>query len=395
MNGYKNNSAKIDYLLKIWYAENFDKSFIGKANLDLNEIVQMSSPGTKQDYISNAEAKQTAKISSTEIVLDKNQDCLQAIFWYNTGCYDLSNYQSGIVNNNYKNEIKKSITNFKNQSGKTVVFMTGNLVGKEWELNYLRTAIMKISKENDLTEDCSTSIKRIYYGLKKRRDQLIYDIKFFLNNGAEEIYLMKGQEEFRVAKVTGIDILQDVLNMVKDPRVKYICEGTETRVNLIKKNAGKATTYNVIKLQTNLSSKSENIAVMEKINNTEERADATFICGGNYTAAIKNEKIFFPSGQLNFFNAAKGNNPKFMTNDGNIFQIYAEGNHDLTVVKGGQQLFEPNAALINEMYLENKKTVALGEVIKDKITEKQRALMSDKIHVSHKIKPQKETDNQK
>ena len=384
---------KIDYKYDpeedIFYKENFDKSFIGKANLDLNEVVQMSSPGTKQDYVSNANDKQTAKISSTEIVLEKDQECLQAIFWYNTGCYDLSNFQSGIINNNYRNKLKKNIEKFKEQNGKTVVFMTGNLIGKEWELNYLRTAVMKISSENNLQEGAETTIRRLYYGLKKRREQLVNDIKFCLNNGAEEIYLMKGQEEFRVSKVTGIDILQDVVNIVNDPRVKYIKEGTETKVNIIKKVKGKSTIYNVIKLQTNFSSKSENVAVMERINNVEEKADASFICGGNYTAAIKNENIYYPSGQLNFFNATKGSHPKFMTNDGNIFQIYAEGNHDLNIVKGGQQLFEPNAELINALYLENKKTKALGDVLIAQIQEKQRALMSDRIHVSHKVKHQK------
>ena len=50
INSFKNNAEKIKYLLDIWYAETFDKSYIGKMNLDNNDIIEMSKAGRLSDY---------------------------------------------------------------------------------------------------------------------------------------------------------------------------------------------------------------------------------------------------------------------------------------------------------------------------------------------------------
>lgn len=393
MDNFKNNNAKISALWDKWYPATSDKAFIGRTNLDLNEIVEMASLGTIPNYIEAIQEKQTDRISNVEITLEANQECLQAVFWYNTGSFDTSNYQAGIIDNSYREDLKRDIQKFDKTEGKIAVFMTGNLIGKEWGLKNLINSALKVctEKSNELSQGESKVLTILFYGLKKRIDKLTKDIKFCLYNGADEVYLMKGEEEFEVLKKLGIDVLDDICKNLHDSRVKYIREGTETRVNLIKKNKGKSNTYNLIKFRTNNSSKSENVAIMEKPreNMFETKPDATFICGGNYTASIKNENIFFPAGQLNFMNARKGANPKFMCNDGNIFKICPEGNHCLSICSGGQEMFDNNAQLINEAYKTKKLNKAIGESIKSLIDEKIAKIMSEKVSV---IKTPKRND---
>ncbi len=386
MDGYKNNAQKINALWEKWYPATSDKPFIGRTNLDMNSVVEMASLGTIPNYIEEIKSKQTERISDVEIVLNNNEESLQAVFWYNTGTFDTSNYQAGLIDNSYRDDLKRDITRFNNDVGRTVVFMTGNLIGKEWGLNHLIKAAIKVCTDTSLEEKEEegekSPIRILFFGLKKRIDKIIKDVKFCLNNGAEEVCLMKGEEEFEVLKKLGIDVLGEIKNFFKDDnRVKYISEGTETRINIIKKQKGKPTLYNVIKIKTNNSSKSDNVAVMEKFkeNLYETKPDATFICGGNYTASIKNENTFFPSGQLNFMNARKGSNPYFMFNEGNIFKIYPEDTHSLTVVKGGQELYEDSALLINETYKKKKLNEALGNYIKTRIDDKIAKMMSEKV----------------
>lgn len=383
MENFKNNKAKISTLWEKWYPATSDKAFIGRTNLDLNEVVEMASLGTIPNYIEAIQEKQTERISKVEIVLENNQQCLQTIFWYNTGCFDTSNYQAGIIDDSYREDLKRDIQKFDKQEGKIAVFMTGNLIGKEWQLNNLIKAALKVctDKSNEITEAENKTLRILFFGLKKRIDKITKDIKFCLYNGADEVYLMKGEEEFEVLKKLGIDVLADISNALNDPRVKYISEGTEARINVIKKAKGKASTYNLIKIRTNNSSKSQNLAVMENLkeNAYETKPDATFICGGNYTASIENESTYFPSGQLNFMNTRKGTNPNFMFNEGNIYKIYPEDSHCLTVVKGGQEMFDKNCELLNELYKHKKLNEALGKYIQEKIDEKITKTMQDKI----------------
>ena len=45
INSLKNNNEKIKYLMDCWYSETFDKKYIGKINLDYNDIIEMLKPG--------------------------------------------------------------------------------------------------------------------------------------------------------------------------------------------------------------------------------------------------------------------------------------------------------------------------------------------------------------
>ena len=94
-----NNQNKIDYLLDIWYKETFDSEFIGKLNLDRNEFVKSTKPGTFADYLEHVQKKSFGKISNHVITLSPEQKALQLVFWYYTGCLDSSNFLSGVLEN--------------------------------------------------------------------------------------------------------------------------------------------------------------------------------------------------------------------------------------------------------------------------------------------------------
>ena len=130
----------------------------------------------------------------------------------------------------------------------------------------------------------------------------------------------------------------------------------------------------------------------------DEISDLYFYCNENYTSAIKNENVYFPSGQLTFLNAAKGKNPRIMVNDGNIFTIYPEGSHDVTVVKGGQKLFDKENELLNLIHKERRYNEALGNHLIAQITKAQNNLMAETYNtkaMKEKVEKQKiSEDNQ-
>lgn len=377
-----NNISKIDYLLDVWYKETFDSEFIGKLNLDKNKFVESTKPGTFADYLQHIQQKNFTRISDHIITLSPEQKALQLVFWYNTGCLDSSNFQNGVLeNSDYNKTLKQDIDRFKKEDGKVIVVMPGNLIGKEWRFKNLKDAFSKMSIEWG-EEGIKKELHRIFYGIKKRRQRVINDIKFALRCGAEEVLIMKGPEEFAVLKETGYDIMEDIVKAVGDSRLKYLTDGTEVKVNFVKENGkGKKPYVNTIRLVHTNTSKSANPAIMEQggTHLKTNRADVTFLCGGNYTAALKNENQFFPSGQLTYQNTQKGKKPEFMFNDGNIYQIYPEGNHELTVVKGGQNLYEPNLPLYQAIFNQKQKIKVLGKITEEKIEEKIAAVQQMQI----------------
>jgi hypothetical protein len=368
-----NNSNKIDFLLEIWYKETFDSDLIGKLNLEKNEFVKNTKQGIFSDYLQHIQKKNIARISNNVVTLSPEQKALQLVFWYNTGCLDSSNFQNGVLENaDYNKSLKRDIQNYKKEDGKIVVVMAGNLIGKEWQFKNLKDAFTKMSIEWD-GDNVKKEIRRIFYGLKKRKQRVINDIKYALRCGADEVLIMKGPEEFDVFKKTGYDVMEDIVKAVDDERLKYITDGTETKINVVKENGrGKKAYYNTMRISHTNNTKSANPSIMERPGQylKMDRADVAFICGGNYTAAVKNENEFFPSGQLTYQNTQKSKKPEFMFNDGNVYQVYPEGDNELTVVKGGQCLYQNNLPLYQNIFNQKQKINALGQLAKEKIDEK-------------------------
>ena len=81
-----------------------------------------------------------------------------------------------------------------------------------------------------------------------------------------------------------------------------------------------------------------------------------------------------------------------MFNQGNIFQVFPESDHDLVVVKGGQEIFEDNALLLNMLYNKQKRVKQLGDFIKDRIEEKQAEILRKPIILKRKYEKKEKTE---
>ncbi len=346
------------------------------------EIAENTQRGTESNYRENIKTKQTSKISSQEIVLENEDPSLQMIFICNTSCLDSSNYQHGIVDGSYLQNYKEMVKGLDRQNGKIVVYMT-NFMGKEWKYSDLLKEIDRIRIEKGLNATSIDDLKKIvrnYYGINKRKQVNTKILKALLKSGVDEIYLMKGDDEFAILKATGRDICQEMLNEVNDDKIKYIPEGTATKINIVKKTKSKKNMYVTMKLDNNNATKSAKSSYGEKPEDYyEDRADVTFKIGGNFTAAQKHLNVFYPSSQSTFQNTTKGKNPKFMFNEGNIYQLIVENNHDVSVVINPKNLYDDDYKLINKIYTEKKLRKEVINQIKNKIDEK--LLEQDKIDI--------------
>lgn len=381
---YKNNDAKIKILQEFWYKENGrpEDGFVSaRTNLMTNEEVANSRPGTFEAYKRHISTKITPKVSNTDIILTPNEDSLVPIFWYNTSCLDTSNYQSSNLEN-----LKNQISSIDKKEGKVVVFMTGDVIGKEWTFNHLLNSANEIIKKNDALSDEESVIKffrRIYFGLEKRKERVINDIKAALRCGASKVYLMKGVEEFEIMKkLSGRDILQEIVNAVDDFRVVYIKEGTEAVINFIKVNKNNKRYYNTIRINSGYKTKSENPAQIENPSEIiyKDNSTVTFHCGGNFTASKNHTNEFYPSGQAMFLDATKGKNPQFRVTDGNIFKLLPVSSGEVQVVKGVNKWKDDNAELIEQNYIAQKINEALAQLAKEKIDDKIREIWKKPNH---------------
>ena len=337
------------------------------------EIAENTQKGTEKNYRENIKNKQTSKISSQEIILDENDPSLQMIFICNTSCLDSSNYQNGILDGSYLNKYKQMINGLDRKNGKIVVYMT-NFMGKEWTFSHLVKEIDRIRIEKGLNATSVEDLKKIvrnYYGINKRKQVNMKILSALIKMGVDEIYIMKGNDEFAILKQTGRDICQEIINELNSNQIKYIAEGTETKINIVKKTKGKKNMFATMKLDNNNLTKSAKPSYAEKPEDYyEDRADVTFKCGGNFTAAQKHLNVFYPSSQSTFQNTTKGKNPKFMFNDGNIYQLIVEDNHDVSVIINPKQLFDDNYQLLNKIYHEKKLKKEIINKIKQKLDNK-------------------------
>lgn len=332
------------------------------------QIAQNTQRGTETNYRENIKHKQASKISSQEIILNEQDKSLQMIFICNTSCLDTSNYQHGILDGSYLDNYKHMIKSLDRENGKIVVYMT-NFMGQEWEFSKLVDELDRIRLESGLnaTLDDLKDVVRNYYGVNKRKQVNKKIINALLKTGVDEIYLMKGENEFKILKQTGRDICAEIVDEIGSSQIKYIPEGTATKINIIKKQQNRKNLYVTMKLDNNNSTKSAKPSYAEKPEDYyEDSADVTFKIGGNYTAAQRHLNVFYPSSQSTFQNTPKGKNPKLMHNDGNIYQLVVEDNHDVSVIVGPQKLFDVDDELLNKIYTERK----LNKEIKKQIIAK-------------------------
>jgi len=374
--GPLNNAIKTDYILDKWYEENFQKKDadklenykVSKVNLATNDVVENLDTPIVDDYVNEVLNKKTKVVSNNTIVIDKNQECLNLIFYCSTNYFDISNPQKGICSG--KNEdIIANLASI-NPNGKTVVIFGGDLLGEEWQIKYLKNA--KIQNN-----------KALYFGLNKRKARLIRDIKkFFLyadKIGVDiDLYLMRGYQEHFICKELNRDVLQEVNEELsakymrgKESRLKYLDEGVSLTLNVVKKKKNK--TFNAtIGLQTNMRNKSLTASGETSASynyNGALPADIKFVCNGNFAGKLDNN-TYHVSGQSQFLRTTKGKKPTLAPKGYDVFTVYVEGEKELTVQEGGANIFPEGLEVQNEIYKAEKKREYLLDVC-NKLVENQ------------------------
>lgn len=315
-----NNVIKQEDILDLWYQATGEK--LGKVNLATNKEIDDATLAGKTEYMQLVKEKSIPVVYEKPITLKGDQN-LHIVNYANTHYFDISNPQIGVENRSNYEAFKKDLLD-KRTGDKTVVFFAGNLIGKEWQISNLNTAAINDNK------------KILFWGLKRRLDQLVNDIRFAAKNGADQIMLMNGREEHGAKQKLNVDTYSEILkekfndllfnyvvkvvkkdNTLKDKKVEvsYV-KGVKKVFNVVRTNRDKSVTNYTFSMHTNLKTNSDNI----KANKTAAikqhaglaAADAIFVQGENVSGVIDDDaNIAILTGQSTYNSAVKGNLPGY------------------------------------------------------------------------------------
>ena len=360
-NRIRTNAQKEQKLLEIFYEENFrkkdkalfEKYIVSKVNLATNETIENASIAGVHEYNYQIANKKTANITKQTITINPNEPGFNILFYSGTNYYDKSNPQIGRKNDNTRADIRHQLS-LVNKQGRTHVIFGGDLLGNEWEIKYLRNADIKDGKI-------------CYFGINKRKERLISDIKAYFSlakgMGIENIdlYLMRGAQEHKIMKELGRDIMQEVCDELNNPQLHYIDEGVSLGMNVVKK--GVKNQFGIIGLQTNQTGKATTILGANRSSvkdNGELIADLTFRCNSNVIGKLSGKEIYNVSTQSSYLRTPRGQKPDNHARYYNVFWVNLENNNEFSVVDGGTKIFDDNLALEKAIHLnELKKQILL------------------------------------
>ena len=365
-NHIRTNPQKEQKILELFYEENFrkkdkalfEKFIVSKVNLATNQTIEDASIAGASDYTFQIANKKTARMTKQVITIKPNEPGFNLLFYSGTNYYDKSNPQVGRKNNDTRADIKHQLS-LVNKAGRTHVLFGGDILGNEWEIKYLRNA--------EIVDG-----KICYFGINKRKERLVSDIKAYFNlakkMGIEniDIYLMRGAQEHKIQKELGRDIMQEVCDELNSPQLHYIDEGVSLGMNVVKK--GTKTKYGILGLQTNQTGKATTIkgANASSIkDNGDLIADLTFRCNSNVIGKLSGKEIYNVSTQSSYVRTAKMQKPGAHARYFNMFWVNLEDNNEFSVVDGGTKIFDDNLALEKQKHLnELKKQILLDCCLK-------------------------------
>lgn len=374
------NPEKNNYILEKFYEENFPKKDadllenykISKVNLATNDVVENLGTPTVDDYVNEVLSEDYSIISNETITLKRNQESLNLIFYCSTNYFDTSNPQKGICTGK-NDEIINNLSSV-NPRGKTIVIFGGDLLGEEWQLKYLRTA----SIQNN---------KALYFGLNKRKQRLINDIKKFFSLSDKilldiDLYLMRGFQEHTIIKEIGRDIFEEAFNELKDKfvrdgvsRLHYLNTGVSVILNVEKVGRDRRKRNATIGIQTNMKNKTSTArgeVSARKNFNGQLPCDAVFVCNGNTPGKLENN-TYHVSGQSQYVRTPKGKKPMYASKRYNVFSAYVEDNNEFVIQEGGNNIYPENLNIQKAVHRERKKKKCLlstcYNIIKEKLNE--------------------------
>lgn len=370
-----NNKQKRNDILELWYR--LTGETFGKVNLATNIDLEESEPAGTKEYLELLKKKDIPLVWNQEIEVKGNKN-LHVCFLHDFNLYDLANPQKGAEDRTSFRAIKQAINN-KNCNDKTLVFFSGDIVGKEFNIS----ALNKASIENK---------KILFWGLEKRMSKFLDYLTYVAENGADEIILMNGRDEHNANKMLNRDILRDaLLDKFNCILLKYAVEkvnskfkkrnqkikisyvsGVKKVFNISKEVNGKKTFYD-ISIHTNLRSNSKtmqgNYNAAQKQHGELANADLIFVSSENAVGNYSN--VIFVSGLARYQNTSKTYVPQNSVKGYNYFDlILGENNHEIEAVRSTNFTNDKTHNLEKKVAIEEAKVDYLAELCKQKVDEK-------------------------
>ncbi len=366
----KNNQQKQNDIVQLWYALTGKK--FEKVNLATNDEVANSVPAGTREYINEVKRKDIPLVWEHDIDVrgDKN---LHIVFLHDFNLYDMSNPQKGVDDASSFKAIKSALAN-KNPNDKTLVFFSGDIIGKEFNITSLQNA----SIENR---------KILFWGLQKRVNKLIDYLEYVAKNGADEIILMNGRDEHQAKRKLNRDILKDALldeyNKVllsyavnktngKSKRVKMSYVPGVKKVFNIKRTVDGKVYYYDISIHTNLKTTSRTMEGNKRaaVNQHGELAKADYIFVPSENAVGSYSNVIFSSGLARYKDATRSYVPTVSTKGYNSFTlVLGNENHKMEIARSTQFINPQTYGLEKKQAkLENEVNV-LAQICKNKIDE--------------------------
>ena len=356
-------------------------NFTSTVNYATSEEVEKLKKPTVEDYFNEIRGRTTVPVCNIEIEIEPQQKRLNLIFRNSLNIRDMGNPQLGEEDKSNRKNLSMNIIKANKKDNKVCVVYGGDLIGVEWELKYLNNA--KILKQE--TDDGSKESKALFYALGERKRVLKRDIEFSLAQGVE-VYLLNGAQEHRVNKYFKIDVLQEIMDSINNPRLHFI-RGVNTMVNVVKKCEDGTSRYATIGFQTNnMYSKArqgQSAVSAVKLNSGKNNGDIVFVTNTN-VAGKKGDNEYYVSGESKYINAVKGKYPTESPKNYNVFSLNVVDSREITVIQGHNlPILNPLEKIVyDEMrqkeYVENIILENISNEVK-RITQTDDATTQDKV----------------
>lgn len=377
-----NNVIKQEDIINLWYLATGEK--FGKVNLAINQEVSDAVLASKEEYMRMVNEKAIPVVYQDPITVRDDQN-IHLAFVANTHYFDISNPQLGAQNGTNYVAFKEDLLD-KAPRDYTIAFFAGNLIGKEWRISDLNNASIDENK------------KILFWGLQSRLNQLVSDIIFAAQNGADQIFLMNGREEHMAKRKLNVDVLREVLvqrfndlvfnyvvnilkndNTIKAKKVKiaYV-SGVKKVFNIVRINKDKTTSNFTFSMHTNLKTTSTVLASNKKAAIKQHAglamADAVFIQGENASGVLDDDaNVVMMTGQSTYNNSSSGNLPGFSPKGrSQVTLLLGKESHDVELAWTMNFVDERTYYIERKMAEFREKSKFLAELCQEKIAELQQ-----------------------
>ncbi len=367
----KNNAQKQNDIVDLWYKLTGDK--FGKVNLETNDEVANASPSGTREYIQQVKHKDIPLVWKNDIIVRGNKN-LHIVFLHDFNLYDMSNPQKGVEDMTSFKAIKSALTN-KNPSDKTLVFFSGDIIGKEFNISSLQNA--SIEKK-----------KILFWGLQKRISKLIDYLEYVAKNGADEIILMNGRDEHQAKRKLNRDILEDALidaynnvllnyavekvnGQTKKVKISYV-PGVKKVFNIRRVTPDK-TYYYDISIHTNLKTTSRTMQGNKRAaqNQHGDLAEADYIFVPSENAVGSYSNVVFSSGLARYKDSTKSYVPTISTKGYNSFTlVLGDANHKMEIARTTNFIDPKTYAIEKRIAKQQQELKILADIAKKEIEEK-------------------------